>query len=147
MTRLAGDITTFLDALGTPEDSAPFAAAVALVGTELEVDEQPYGVHTARYLISEAGGVEFLVKEGVLSSVFVFLAGDRSHAPYPRPDALIEGVAPGSPRSEIAAVLGEPVRSQPAYDLFAASGRFVHAEFRDDALVKVTAMLRDPAAR
>lgn len=143
MTTLHGEILPYLDALGTEDGSEEMLTAMELVGTTFSIDEfTSTGVHE-KYLEFRRGGVEFLVLDGVVDTVFFSLAEDEEGAASPRPDALIQGVHRGMSRRAVIERLGTPVRDEPRYLLFRAGKGYVHLKIEDEEVVALTAQRRD----
>lgn len=124
MTAQHSEIQTYLDALGTEDGSEEMLAAMRLVGTKFFMQEfTSAGMHE-RYLEFRRGGVEMLVIDGILETIFFQLAESEEEAAYPRPDALIPGLHHGMSRQEAIEQLGTPLRNEPGYLRFAIGDAF-----------------------
>ncbi|SEF12723.1 hypothetical protein SAMN04489740_4279 [Arthrobacter alpinus] len=144
VTDATGDIEIFAAALGTSRTSPENAAVAAFLGGEPKVDKKNYGDTPAEYLIFATSGVTQLFKDGVATSIFIKPAGDKKNAPYPIPDALIDGLSLTATREEINVFFANRIRSGEAYNLFRVNRRMLHFEFdATNALRLITIMLTD----
>lgn len=146
MTALHGEIQPYLDALGTEDGSEKMIAAMEAVGTAFTIDEFTSTGVEEKYLEFRRGGVEFLVVDGILDTVFFNLVEDEYGAAYPRPEALIPGVHHGMSRQAAIELLGTPRRDEPKYLLFAVGERFLNLRIHDEQVVGLTVLCRDLAA-
>ena len=114
--RFAGELFCHLDALGEPVDGEQASIVRRLAGS------------TSRM----SGGADGVQR------IEIALLGEGA---YPRPGALIAGLAAGSDRAAARAVLGEPVDA--SADVFTVEGARVELVFTDEGL---TAIVLEPAA-
>ena len=138
MHALTGEIQTYLDALGTEDGSEEMLAAMRLVGTEFSMLEfTSAGMHE-RFLEFRRGGVEMMVIDGILETIFFQLAESEEEAAYPRPDALIPGLHRGMPRQAAIEQLGTPLRDEPGYLRFAIGDAFAILHLQEGGVEQVT---------
>ena len=135
---IRGDVSTFLNALGAKENDPQLERALALVGGTPEVESFVDGGVKSTYLSLEDRGVEFLLTDGELSTVFFSASsGDGVYAGWP---TLIEGVRTGSTREQIVRALGEPLRSRDAFVTYEVDTGFVQFDFDGDVIKTVVVM-------
>lgn len=137
---IQGDISIFLQALSAPEGDPRLEQALSLVGGDHEVDEYDDTGVVEKYLILSDRGVNFLLRDGQLDTVFVYATATASRGIYGGWSTLIEGIGPDSSRDDLLRALGEPVRSTSAYVTYAADPGFVQFEFDGDALTAAVVM-------
>ena len=143
MTDLHGEITPYLDAIGTEDGSEVMIAAMELVGTTFTIEEfTSLGTHE-KYLVFTKGGVEFLVIDGVVDTIFFQLVDDSDGAAYRDPDALIPGLRHGMPRAAVIELLGEPVHNKPKYLLYRVGEKFLNVQLAGDQLESFSVQARD----
>ncbi|MFJ3098861.1 hypothetical protein [Streptomyces hydrogenans] len=116
--RFAGEIWHHVDALGDVPDGERVGVSRGLAAGTARVSDGPDGV----------SGLEFA------------LVGDGA---YPRPAALIAGLAAGSERERARAVLGDPVEG--AADTYAIEGERVRLGYVDDGLAEIALERPAPA--
>lgn len=146
MTVLTGEILPYLNAIGTEDGSDAMIAAMKHVGTKFTIDEYTSMGVLERYLIFAKGGVDFLVIDNVLDTIFFRLVATDDGAPYPRPEALIEGLHHGMPRSQVLEILGEPLRNEPNYLFYAVGTKFLNVQVADDRVSDFSLQRIDIAA-
>lgn len=117
--RFAGEIWRHIDALGERADGDR-AGLSSVLGQDT---------------------IQVTVDDGNLTAMTLHLAGERS---YPRPEALVAGLAPGSDRERAQAVLGRPVA--PGSDEYAVDGARMQLGYDASGLVDVTIEHVDTAA-
>src|SRR5699024_10635926 len=89
-TAIRGEILTYLEAIGADDGSDAMIAAMEAVGTTFSIKEYTStGVHE-KYLIFAKGGVDFLLHDGIVDTVFFHLRDSEKYAAYAHPDALVE---------------------------------------------------------
>lgn len=144
---MTGEMTAMLDVLGLPLGDDRALEAMALVGLPTERDEFRDSGLDRTYLVAREAGTDFVFNDGELTSVIVRTQPKGDYAAYPRPDALIDGLAGTATRDEVLARFGEPVKSTAASDRFAIDGRFLHFEYDATGHVaRLTAMSRAPGS-
>ena len=128
---LHGEITEFLGALGSQNGAAEIAQTFALSALPSRIDEYREDGVSVKYLAANDAGTVYLFEDDVLTTVFLHPVGDGGDIqPYPRPDALIEGLGAGAGRDDVRAVMDDaPERSGGAFDRWRVGERFVHFEF------------------
>ncbi|WP_147918135.1 hypothetical protein [Ruania zhangjianzhongii] len=132
MTALTGEILPYLDAIGTTDGSEAMIAAMKLVGTKFTIDEYTSAGMHEKYLVFGKGGVDFLVIDDILDTIFFRLVATENGAPYARPEALIDGLHHGMSRGAVVEILGEPLRNEPHYLLYAIEAKFLNVQVRDN---------------
>ena len=153
MTALTGEIQTYLDALGTEDGSEEMLAAMRLVGTNFTMQEfTSAGIHE-RFLEFRRGGVEMMVIDGILETIFFQLpapssqlAESEEEAAYPRPGALIPGLHHGMSRQAAIEQLGPPLRDEPGYLRFAIGDAFAVLHLQEGGVAQLTLQLEAPGA-
>jgi len=146
MHALTGEIQTYLDALGTEDGSEEMLAAMRLVGTEFSMQEfTSAGMHE-RFLEFRRGGVEMMVIDGILETIFFQLAESEEEAAYPRPGALIPGLHHGMSRQAAIEQLGPPLRDEPGYLRFAIGDAFAVLHLQEGGVAQLTLQLEAPGA-
>lgn len=146
MTNVSGDVTTFLDALGHAESDPEVESVVRALGTQHSVEEFDDGPEAARYLSFERAGAEILLHDGSVAAVALYPRGGDGYEPYPAMNTLIEGMPSTWSRDDVRARLGEPLRSKQGYDLYEVGGRFVHFQYGDGGLDRITIQDQDVTA-
>jgi hypothetical protein len=146
MSTIAGDITRFLAILGESPDASAVTAFVDSFEVEVEEDEMELGDEVETYLILADAGVELNFTDGVLTAVFAYVEGDDEHEAFRDAPSLVDGLTLTEDRDGIRAVLGTPVRSTDAFDLFQVGDRFLHVEYADERPRMLTALLEDVGA-
>lgn len=90
---IRGKIHTYLAAIGSEDGSDAMIAAMEAVGTKFSIKEYTStGVHE-KYLIFAKGGVDFLLLDGIVDSVFFHLYESDRYAAYAHVEALVDGLA------------------------------------------------------
>ena len=144
---IRGKIHTYLAAIGSEDGSDAMIAAMEAVGTKFSIKEYTStGVHE-KYLIFAKGGVDFLLLDGIVDTVFFHLRDSEKYAAYAHPDALVEGVRFGMSRDEVIDKLGIPRQNKKRYLLYPAGDAFVNIRFRDERVLRVNAQRQDYAAQ
>lgn len=144
---LTGEIERLIAALGTSEKDQAAIDAMVLAGLPTKSQEFREGGVTTTYLISEEGGTDFLFEDDALDSVLVRMQPEPPYATYPRPDALIDGLAASADRASVRQLLGDdPEWTGPNADRWNVGAASVHFEFDDDALALITIMRSAPGA-
>ncbi|GAA2176320.1 hypothetical protein GCM10009846_29650 [Agrococcus versicolor] len=138
---IAGEITTFFEALGAERDDPKVAAALALVGP-MELGE-PYRQDGATYALDKCAddGTSFTWKDGRLLKIIIAMQQERAAGPYPRPDRLVEGVLPASSRAQVTAALGAPDRERSTGDTWNVGSHYLAVSFAGDHVRRVVAMV------
>lgn len=136
---IQGDVSTFLSALGAGEGDPQLDRALALVGGELEVETFIDGGAKSIYLSMEDKGVEFLLTDGELSTVF--FSASQTDPTYGGWSTLIDGIGPESSRTDVVEALGEPLRARDAFVTYEADSGYVQFDFDGD-LMKTAVVMR-----
>lgn len=151
--EVAGEWRIFLDALGRREGDSGILPAVGLIGCDFETEEDDLAGDVRLYYLFESGGADFLFEDGFLDTIFLYLdpaAVEPSYAPYPRPEALFEGLGAGFTTDDLIGVLGRPEASgedgDRSWHRFAVDGKFVHVEVgaTDGPVQRLTFMVSTP---
>lgn len=142
--HLHGDLTTFLDALGTPGGLFALIEVLGLIGPTYEtVDVEDPG---SEIIAFPHTGAMLFFRDTVLSGVLIHLRQNGHQAPYPEPAALVRGLGPTSGRDAVRALLGEPRQASRLMDLFMVGSSYVRFDYDDDGWASVTLLLagQDP---
>jgi hypothetical protein len=138
---LQGEIGTFVDALGTGPTDGRSLAALVLVDLPTARSDYDFGEGHRMYLRAEEQGVEFLYKDGALSTVFISTQPAAERGAYPRPERLIEGLASTAPRAEVLERFGAPEWSSEEADRFQLGDQlYVRFEYVDDTISEISVM-------
>ena len=143
MTDLHGEITTYLDAIGTEDGSEAMITAMELVGTTFTIAEFTSLGMYEKYLEFTKGGVEFLVIDGVVDTIFFQLVDATGGAAYRDPDALIPGLRHGMSRAAVIELLGEPVYNERKYLLYGVGEKFLNVQLEGDQVDSFSVQSRD----
>lgn len=132
---LAGDARSLLRHVGGPDGSGALRAVASTVGAVVsrDVTELRWAGPALR-----AAGLEVSVRRGVVHTILVRLAA------YPRPEALVDGLAPSAGADDVVALLGPPEWSAPRALRYVVDGRYLHLELGDSGLERLTLMLTVP---
>lgn len=145
MVTVTGEMAVMLDVLGLPQGDGRILEAIALVGPAMEVEEFDWGSETSTYFIFKPAGTDLLFEDGVLVSVIMRMqpdAQDPGYGVYPRPEALIDGLAPTATRAEVEDFFGVPERTGTGFVRYEANERYLHVEFNSDGRIgKLSALL------
>ena len=145
MVTVTGEMAVMLDVLGLPQGDSRILEAIALVGPGMEIEEFDWGSEKSTYFIFKPAGTDLLFEDGVLASAIVRMqpdAQDPGYGLYPRPEALIDGLAPTATRAEVEDLFGVPERTGPAFVRYEANERYLHVEFNSDGRIgKLSALL------
>lgn len=143
---IQGDVSEFSSALGAREGDAPLQRALDLVGGEHEVDVFDDGNGVATYLVVPERGVDFLLVDGVLSTVFIYATANSEHAAYGAWPSLVHGVTATARRDDVVRALGEPKRPAAGYLLYEMDPGFLQFDFEGETLTMAAVMTRDIGA-
>lgn len=141
---IRGDIVRFLDALGSREGDDRLTEVLAAVGGGYETSTYLDDGVESKYLVSKEHGVDFLLEDGVLRSVFFHARSTAVQAAYDGWDGLIDGIRPDSSPESLVEVLGAPKMATEAFAIYPASPGFVRLVFSDGGLKMVVAQQVDP---
>lgn len=137
-----GDATTFLNALGAREHDPRITQAVGLVGGGYSAEAYDDDGVEEKYLVMSDRGIDFLLKDGELETVFVFATVTEDHDVYGGWATLLDGVSIDSSRDDIVRALGEPLRSTSNYLTYDAEPGFVQFDFDGERLSMAVIMRR-----
>lgn len=139
MTR--GDVRVLLSALGAREGEDALERAFAFVGGDPEIETFVDERGTATYARFPEQGVEFLLKDGAVSSVFIAASDTDDLRTYRNWQGLLPGVGPGATRDDVATALRkEPVRATEVYETYAVDGGYLQFEFAGDRFTMLVVM-------
>lgn len=145
MVTVTGEMAVMLDVLGLPQGDGRILEAIALVGPGMGIEEFDWGSEKSTYFIFKQSGTDLLFEDGVLASAIMRMqpdAQDPGYGLYPRPAALIDGLAPTATRDDIESFFGVPERSGPGFVRFEANERYLHVEFDSNGrIAKLSALL------
>ncbi|GAA1912846.1 hypothetical protein GCM10009775_01770 [Microbacterium aoyamense] len=139
---IQGDVEAFLKALGAREGDPLLEQALAVVAGEYEVDVFDDADAEQKYLVAVERGVEFLLEDGIVTTVFVYAADRDDQRTYGRWPTLVEGIDRGFSADEIVAALGAPQARTPTFLRYAADGGFVQFDF-DGARLSMLVVMRE----
>lgn len=141
LVNLSGDISTFLDALGSPADHAEeLGRAIGLVGPGLEVETFEVDGRRSEHWHFRRTGAGFLLHENEIVAIVLPIARDDGPV-YEAAASLLTGVDLTADRASIVAAIGEPTRSSQWMDLWRLDGRYLRLDFADDRLTEVSVAL------
>lgn len=140
---IAGDIATYVNALGASEGDERLRAALALAAGEYTVEAYNDRGFEEKYLLGDRGA-DLLLKAGALSSVFLYADGTADRPSYVGWSSLIEGIGPDASREDIVRVFGEPHRSSELAMLYGVEGGFIRFAFDDGILTMAVAQREAP---
>lgn len=135
---IAGEISKLIGAVGSAYGDPVMLDLVELVGPRLESHDVDAANGGGKFLVFDGGGVDVQYRDDVLIGALVHVReGERR--PYPRLDALIDGLSFPATRADVHAVLGVPVESPRSdVDVYEHDGRFVLFNYDDDDLATIS---------
>lgn len=136
---IQGDVFTFLNALGAREGDPRLEHALAFVGGPHEVEVFDEGGVQGKYLVMTDRGVDFLLKDGVLTTVFVYATDTPDQGIYGGWESLVAGVGSDASSDAVVQALGAPLRSTESFVRYQVDPGFVQFDFDGDALIKLRA--------
>ena len=137
-----GDASTFLNALGAREGDPELDQALTLVGGEYAVETYDDDGVDEKYLMLADRGVDFLLEDGELETVFVYAKATKTRGMYGGWATLFEGIGPDSSPNDVRRTLGAPLRSTRAYMTYESAPGFVQFEFDGESLTMAVLMRR-----
>ena len=143
MTTLHGEILPYLEAIGAEDGSEPMLAAMNLVGTRFTIDEYTSAGMHEKYLMFTKGGVDFLVIDGIVDTIFFRLAESDEGAAYARPNSLVEGIEHHMPVEDLKAVLGSPIFEATDHIVYRVGEKFLNIDIEDGRVDKLCVQLFD----
>lgn len=148
MTTVTGDMAVMLDVLGHRQGDDRILKAIALVGPTMEVSEHDFDGEKSTHFLFKPAGTEMVFEEDILEMIMIRTQPDDQDTTfglYPRPAALVEGLAATATRADVTALLGDPERVGPNFDRYEANGRYLHFEFDSNSRVaRISALLEAP---
>lgn len=144
MTTVTGEMAVMLNVLGLRQGDDRILDVIVLVGPKMEVEEFDWEDERSTYFIFRPAGTDLLFENDVLVSAMVRTqpdSEDDAYGVYPRPNRLVDGLSPTATRAEVAARLGKPERTGPNFDRYEVNGRYLHFEFNDGRIAKLSALL------
>ena len=137
--QLQGEVTTFLDAIGTPGGLFRVPKILALVGPTYEsVDTQKPG---SEQVVFPQTGTHLFFKNEVLIGALIYVVENEGHPPYPTPTKLVPGIEPGASREQVRAVMGEPRQGSQFMDLFMVDDKYVRFDYDGDSWASLSLLL------
>jgi hypothetical protein len=146
VSHVTGDLTTFVAALGQPEDSPTVQDIVVSLGGRPKVSSLKLGPDRERYLQFLDAGVDLTFKNGVLATAFFFVRPEEGHAAFTATSSLIDGSSSAPRRDDLRALLGDRVRSTDERDFYAVGERLLSLTFDGQELTRIVLMSEDPLA-
>lgn len=140
---MTGDVFIFLKALGAREGDPSLEQAMAFVGGEHETETFDDSEVEAKYLVMSERGVDFLLNDGVLDTVFVFATESDEQSIYRGWTTLVDGITAASSPDDVVRALGAPKRATDTYILYEVDAGFVQFDFDGNALKMAVVMQHD----
>lgn len=140
---IQGDVSIFLSALGARQGEPRLDQALSFVGGEPEIETFDDSEVEATYLTFADAGVEFLLKDGAVNTIFVFATTTDDQSAYSRSETLVQGVSFSDTPADLISTLGPPKRSTATYVLYTVEPGYVQFDFAGDALRLVAIMRHD----
>lgn len=138
---IQGDISLFLKALGAKEKDPSFKKAFDFIGGEYETDIYTDTGEEEKYLIMENKGVEFLLRNSSLSTIFFHvIEEEEGQGVYKDLSSLIKRLKANASSADIEKLLGAPLRSTEKHLTYEAKPGYVQFDFADGKLKTVVAM-------
>lgn len=137
---IQGDVFTFLNALGAREGDPRLEEALAFVGGPHEDEVFDDGGVQEKYLVMTDRGVDFLLKDGVLTTVFVYATDTPDQGIYGGWESLVAGVGSDASSDAVVQALGAPLRSTESFVRYQVDPGFVQFDFDGDALKMLVVM-------
>jgi hypothetical protein len=125
--------------MGSREGDDRLTKALAFVGGEYETSTYLDAGTESRYLVSKEHGVDFLMEDGALHSVFFHARSTAGQAMYDGWAGLIDGIGPDASPESLADVLGAPKRATEVFAIYPADPGFVRFVFSNGRLKMVVA--------
>ncbi|WP_427869369.1 DUF6357 family protein [Leucobacter luti] len=141
--EIRGDARLFLAALGAREGDPALDRLIAFIGETPGVDVFEDAGQESRYLLFPSSGVEMLLVDGSLHTVFVH-AVERSDTQrrYARFATLVDGVTRGSSPRAIVRALGAPVKDSERFLRYPDEQGFVQFDV-DGARISMVVFMRE----
>ena len=139
--EITGDALVLLELLGQ-QDGPALAARLGKMTGALPADSVRWSAPALR-----GAGVEAAFDRRGLRTLWIAVGagGSSTGTPgYPRPAALIHGLDETSTPRDARALLGDPEHKGEDFLRYAVRGRYVHLEFADGTLTRVTLMTTAP---
>lgn len=140
---ITGGVSTLLNTLGAREGDPRLEQAMAFVGGDHETETFDDGGVEAKYLVMSGRGVDFLLNDGVVSTVFVYATESEEQSIYGNWPTLVNGVDADASPDEVVRALGAPKRATSTYVLYETELGFVQFDFDEDTLKMAVVMQHD----
>lgn len=134
---ITGEISQLIEAAGSVYGDPVMLELVELLGPGLDSHDIDAADGGGRFLVFEGGGVDLQYREDVLLAVLIHV-GEGERGPYPRLDALVEGLAFPAMREDVRTAVGEPRDSRSNLDLYEQQGTSVIFYYRSDLLATIS---------
>lgn len=136
-----GDITYFLDALGEYQGSKKILDAIAIIGTDFEINSLEYESTYNVYFQFFKGGVDFVFEvksnQEVLESIFFFIDGDDEHIPYRFKNSLIVNLPISLRKDDIVDKFGLPEKNGKNWIRYIQYNKYIHFEFNEHNKIRL----------
>ena len=145
MIALSGEVTIYLNSLGTKEGNEKILDAMVLPGPRFSMETMEIeGVEYSSYQFLEHG-VAFSFTDKVLDAIFIFMAANSQYKKYALVDRLFDNIERFSTRSEVVKSLGMPsVEKEMFIKYYLDKNKYIHFEFSSkDVLNLITLGCRD----
>lgn len=134
---ITGEISQLIDAAGSAYGDPVMLGLVELLGPRPDSHDIDPADGGGKLLAFDSGGVDLQYRDDVLIAVLVHVReGERR--PYPRLDALVDGLAFPATREDVHAALGDPVDSRSDLDLYGEGDTHVMFNYRGDKLATIS---------
>ncbi len=131
---IQGGIIEFLQALRARESDASFSRVLENLGGNAKVDLYTDRGIEEKFLAVSDRGVDFLVLEGVLRTIFIYARKTRSHERYAGWPSLVAGIDATSSRADIQNALGEPIATSHEFIRYRNEHGYLQFEFDGETL-------------
>lgn len=142
---LSGEVTIYLNSLGTKEGNKKILDAMVLPGPRFTMETMEIeGIEYSSYQFLEHG-VAFSFTDKVLDAIFIFMVANAQYEKYALGDRLFDNIERFSTRSEVIESLGMPnVEKEKFIKYYLDKNKYMHFEFSsNDILTLITLGCRD----
>lgn len=140
---IQGDVAKFLSAMGAREGDRRLTDALALIGGEYETSNYVDDGVESKYLVSKAHGVDFLLEDGALRSIFFHARSSAGQKMYDGWSSLVDGIGPDMSQADVVNALGAPKRSTGVFAIYQADPGFIRFVFSGGKIKTVVAQQFD----
>jgi hypothetical protein len=137
---IQGDALTLLSALGAREGEPSLQKVLDFVGDHYEAEIYDESGIEEKYLVAVDRGVDFLLIDGVLNTIFIYAVDSADQRSYARWSELVEGIATSDTREDIVRVLGDPIAATGEYLRYGTSAGFLQFDLEEGRLKMLVLM-------